>query len=201
MAGTKLQGIGEKIANDQISDHFPIREFTKRDFPKSPTLLEQYLLNYIKKNLNIIREFIDSAIIITDCYRDLEKYNRLIEDGYNPSPTSDHFWGQPIPILRNRDQNKYGDYYTYSSGAVDFVVPKCDMKEVFNSIIELYKNNYIDIGQCILENNPKTGSEWIHFSNPKNVIYNNKIINAIGLSKYMFLKSNDNGKSYKAIEV
>jgi hypothetical protein len=201
LESVKLKEFGEKIKNGKLSNYFNISEFTSKDFPKNPTALEKYMLEQMIRRLNVVRGLISSPIIITDCYRDLDKYNRLIEDGYNPSPTSDHFWGQPIPTLRDKDQEKYGEHYTFSSGAVDFVAPKYDMEKVFQSIIKLYNNNFINVGQCILEKNPKTGSEWIHFSNPKSTIYSNGLIEAIGISKYKFLRSDNNGKSYKAVKV
>jgi len=182
-------------------NYFSLYEFTRKGFPEKPTPLEQYLLNGITHTLNIIREDIASPITISDCYRSVDKYHSMVARGYNPSPTSDHFWGQAIPTMRSKDIDKYGTYYTYSVGAVDFVVSKLDMEIVFKKIINLSKKGEIEIGQCILETNPKRNVKWIHISNSKDYVLNKDLISKLNIAKYKFLRSDDNGKTYQIVEV
>jgi len=175
-----------------MKNYFKDSEF--KNFPASPTPAQFYLRENLRLHLNCIRHHIKSPIIITDCFRTLAKY-KAMKKNYNPSATSDHFWQQVIPTARQKDRIRYGKYFTYSVGAVDFYTPKLDMEKVFKMVMELFHDQAIDIGQAILE----TGkySQWIHLSNNRTGIYDYNFLQRIGGLKQRFLISDDNGKSYR----
>jgi len=184
--------------------YFSRSEFQAKGFPVNPNALESYLLaNMVYNILNPIRVVSGVPIYINDCYRDMVKYRSLIKNGYNPSPTSDHFWGTHVETIRIKDKNKYGSKYTFSMGAIDFKVKNLElMVGIFNTIRELVQLNNIKVGQCILESKYEKNivvSRWIHISNPLELIYNEEFIKRMNISKGQFLVSQDNGKTYKAV--
>ena len=71
--------------------------------------------------MQIIRDAHGSAISFNSAVRLPSDYQRLIDAGYNPSPTSDHFFGLPVTIPEKEKVkiSKFGSIYTMSSGAVD----------------------------------------------------------------------------------
>lgn len=180
-----------------MKNYFTQKEFTRRGFPVKPTADQSFLLNNLRdKILNPIRHQLSRPVILTDCFRTLAKYYRLLKK-YNPSATSDHFFGQAIPTIRRKDKKRFGKYFKYSVGAVDFRVPGANMREVFQVVKELEVNCLIKIGQAILEFNPKRRSSWIHISNPLSLVYSDSFIYDLSLQKERFLISEDNGKTYK----
>lgn len=176
-----------------MKNYFAQKEFL--NFPERPSALQVYLFESIKKKLNIVRHRIHSPIIITSFTRTVKKYKSLINRGYHPSATSDHFWGEPILTLRRRDRLKYGKFFIFSAGAVDIVTPKIDTEYVFSLIVKLQKANKVNFGQIIYERSER--SEWIHLSNPRTLVFNLSFLQRIGAIKYPFLKSIDGGKSYR----
>ena len=188
--------------------YFKKSEFESHGFPVKPTPLESFMLaNLVYNILNPIRVAVGLPIYINDCYRTMAKYYDLIKRKYNPSPTSDHFWGQSIPTIRQKDKNKYGKTYSFSSGAVDFGCRNTgSLVHVFNTIRELVDKKVIDVGQCILESKWITEkgkkvivSQWIHISNPREIIYNKEFMEELQIKPRKFLYSSDNGKTYKLV--
>ena len=193
-----------KLKKPNSKIYFKKSEFESRGFPTRPSALESFLLaNLIYKILNPIRALIGVPININDCYRDMAKYRTLIKRGYNPSPTSDHFWGQSIETIRERDKKKYGDSYSFSSGAVDFGCSgRGSLVSVFNDIRGLESTGAIKVGQCILESKTEKGkivSQWIHISNPREIIYDAEFMKELQIKPRKFLYSKDNGKTYKPV--
>lgn len=177
-----------------MKNYFADNEF--RRFPEDPTPIQAYLKSKLRDSLNVIREEIGSPIIITDCFRSVARY-RAMKQKYNPSATSDHFWNQAIPVFKNSDRERFGTHFTMSAGAVDWVAPGLDMPEVFDRVLSLAVDEKIEVGQLILERG--RSGYWIHMSNPRALIYRYDILKAAGAIKNRFLKSDDNGKTYKKI--
>jgi len=190
-----------------MKNYFTPSEFIKKGFPNPAGPVELFLLKNLRdKILNPIRREIGRPMRITDCYRIIAKYKRMLEarnkDGsrkYNPSATSDHFWGQPVPTIKKRDRQKYGKIYSFSVGAVDFYIPRVKMADVFDFVVGMEKEFKIRTGQIVLEHNPATKFSWIHISNPKEILLSDTVINDLGLSKFKYLISENNGKSYESI--
>lgn len=176
-----------------MKNYFKKSEF--KNFPARPLAAQLFMLNHLRDILNMIRAKIKTPIIITDCYRTLKKFHSLKKRGYNPSTTSDHFWGLSIPTFRQKDKAKWGSNYFYAVGAVDLKTPKADEAKVFKVITDLAKNRIINIGQAILEYNDR--GAWIHLSNPKDLIFDPQLLRRVGAVKYPFLISRDNGKTYR----
>lgn len=176
-------------------NYFTDREF--KNFPARPKPAQAYLFEFMRDTLNIIRAYINSPIRITGCYRTLNKYHALKKAGYFPSATSDHFWGQAIPTIRKQDRAKYGPYFIYSAGAVDFITPRSNIRYCFQKIRELHKKGTIKIGQAILEKGKR--ADWIHLSNPRQLIFQSDLLDRVGAVKTTFLISENGGKTYKRI--
>lgn len=176
------------------SNFFTQEEFEAAGFPTAPTALETFLLrNLMIHVLDPIRSAVGSPCHINDCYRSYTKYIKM-QSSYNPSPTSDHFWGQAIPSSDPKTQERFGPYFCYGVGAVDIKFPNGPAIE---SVFALIRTLKLPLGQCILEVNGS--SKWIHVSNPKTLCYSAEVIEAVGLAKVMYLTSDDNGKTYKAV--
>jgi len=193
----------------QVSDHFWFAEFCDRD-RHILTLFQYHLLENIARNiLEPIRSFLRNSfgkeipIKIVSGVRFPSDNNRLRKQGFNPSETSDHLFGNVIKLRNPSNIRKYGKYYQFSVGAVD-IMPGCGAKETWDLLLPYFSkkdssillpDHKIKIGQVILE---KKKNYWIHISNPQNVVYQD-IISDVFLKKEPFLKSMNNGLSYESV--
>lgn len=179
-----------------LSKNFTIEEFQAKGFPTIPTKKERFLLDCLVLRLQIVRELLGCPIIVTDCYRTYGKYQDMVYRGLFPSETSDHFWGQRIPVYREDKVAKYGTVYDLSVGAVDFF-PNMNIDEAYGKIVKKVKiDGGLDVGQVIIEKSAT--SSWIHMSNPASVLYSADFIRRIIPAREMFLASSDGGKTYQA---
>lgn len=154
--------------------------------------------------LQPIREFLACPCKITNGVRTLSDYDRLLDAGYYPSETSDHFLGLSVPLRSSKKIAKFGHFYHYATGAAD-VVPTIGAREAWDrmrpyfnptfSTIEL-PTGTIKIGQFIFE--VGTRFDWLHISNPATLVNSEKFSQKF-LSKTPFLVSNNNGKSYQNV--
>jgi len=191
----------------EITDHFYESEFARKGYIITP--IQRYMLLNLCNILEAIREFLsaeykkDTPIAVRDGIRLPSDNNALRKKGYNPSETTDHFFGNIVKLHSRQKILRFGKYYPYSVGAAD-IVPKCGAYEAFDKMKSYFTrktgiitlpNRHIRIGQMILE---ERNSCWIHVSNPPELIYSPDIVSAF-LERPHFLKSDDNGKSYKVI--
>jgi hypothetical protein len=155
------------------------------DLSEIQQLMVNSLIDHI---LNPIEEYAGCKMTVTNGLRTLQDYDRLKEQGYNPSRRSDHFFGL-LPL---------------TSGAADTVYEKGDKftVELFYDLYRRYSkakdriilpNADVQVGQMILEVND---THWIHLSNPRRLFYSKDC----PLPGQMFLRSDDNGKTYKTLE-
>ena len=82
----------------------------------------------------------------------------LRRDGYHPSPTTDHSFGDP-------EINPFGagaaDIRPYGQGACE---------NIFNIAVDFINNSDgIPVGQVLWERQGKR--EWVHISNPKTILF------------------------------
>jgi hypothetical protein len=181
-----------------MKNYFPMSEFIAQGFPANPSQFELFLLKNLRDNiLNPIRAEIGKPCYLSDCYRTIEKYLSL-KKSYNPSPTSDHFFGQAVPTGRATDVKKFGSVFSYSVGAVDCYFRGLNMDQVFKTVLEMARGLAIRPGQVILETNPATGFKWIHISNHKDLVYSDRFIYDFELLKNQYLVSTNNGRTYRA---
>jgi hypothetical protein len=178
--------------NDKLSRNLSIKEFTG----SMPSDYQLSFMKIIAGNIQKLRDSLNSQeasswktdiskdiqISINNGLRTIDDYNRLLAKGYNPSKSSDHFFGLspffPKPSL----------------GAADISLVNCkkDLWEVHEFIISLYKKGVVKFGQIIYEkgkNNP-----WIHLGNDWTDIFSSNIT---GNTRQRFLVSMDNGKTYQ----
>lgn len=189
----------------KITENFDSHEI----FPKIPwedvsfkaRFLAEHLCKYI---LQPLKDRDPNTIIkITGPARDSEDVTRLISEGYHPSVTTDHFFGEPQEIPATSKNiakiKKYGKIYTYSVGAVDIVpdIPQTekDFLKYFKMMIRLNIAGTIDAGQIILEKGKYT--YWIHVSNPATLVYDSYFASKLGLHQSKYLLSLNNDGKYK----
>ena len=182
-----------------LTDNFEYKEFRPKSEDESwlpTTLIMDYMIRVMAISLENVRASTwDRPIIITSGVRTADDYNRLKMKGYNPSPFSDHNYGEPIPAGTTK-RIITGPYFYMTTGAADWFQKDVDMEKVFKTVVDLNKaNGHKMFGQVILEKNPKTGFMWIHTSNHPLKIWNPNLCNLI--KKPQYLISEDNGKSYK----
>jgi len=164
-----------------------------KDLSINLTEVQQLMVNsLIDHILNPIEDYAGCKMTITSGLRTFQDYDRLIEQGYNPSKKSDHFFGlMPFTsgaadmVYENGNQFTidlfYDLYKRYDKVRDRIIIPKAD----------------IQVGQMILEVKfDKNGipSRWIHLSNPRRLFYSKDC----PLPGQMFLRSDDNGKTYKS---
>ena len=174
-----------------MTKNFTIKEFVATGYPEQDTLKERFMLDCLVANLQFIRDELNTPIFITNTYRNRSKYLDMLHKGYFPSETSDHFFGQRMPVTNPDKVKKYGKWFDLSCGAVDF---KCaDMSTSFKKIVQMSKTGYIKTGQLILEYG--NGSQWIHMSNSPDIIYSAGMA-AIIPHRNQYQYSLDGGQNY-----
>ena len=191
----------------QISDHFWFSEFCKRDHHILTVLQMHMIQNIARGILEPIREFLgkqlsrEVKIKIISGVRFPSDHNRLKKQGFNPSETSDHLFGNVVKLRNPVKIRQYGKYYQYSVGAVD-ILPECGAKEAWDILRPCFSreesaiylpDKEVRIGQIILE---KRQNYWMHISNPGSSIYNEFVADTF-LKRKPFLVSTDNGSTYK----
>lgn len=193
----------------KISDHFWFSEFSKRD-PAILTPVQMYMVKHLAQDiLEPIRSYLGTALKsevlmkIVSGFRFPSDNNRLVKQGFNPSETSDHLFGNIVKLRNPAKIRLYGKYYQYSVGAAD-VVPSCGVKEAWDILLPYFVRDRacialpigdVKIGQVILE---RRKSFWLHISNPKDCVYNSFVAESF-IKVEPFLQSMDNGVSYQPI--
>lgn len=135
----------------KLSDNFSLDEFTTSAGIKIvPTNEQIYCLKILCSDvLQPIRDKF-GPVEITSGLRNFETFNKLKENGYPASRTSDHFaWSSVNPS---------------ATGAADFYCPNAIMKDVFHYI---QQHLYDEIGQVIYYPDMNV----IHVSNRFNKIF------------------------------
>lgn len=191
----------------KLSDHFWFRELSERD-PGILTPVQMYMAKHIANNiLEPIRAYLGDVfgrsvpIRVVSGIRFPSDHNRLKKQGFNPSETSDHLFGNIVKLRNPIKIRRYGKYYQYSVGAVD-IMPSCGAKEAWDVMRSHFirergcialPNGAVKIGQVILE---KRRSFWLHISNPKELVYEDFVADTF-LKVEPFLVSMNNGTAYK----
>jgi len=187
----------------QLSKNFSLKEFTK--LPEQQlTPVQRFMLKSICEDvLQPIRDFLGCKIKVTSGLRTGRDRDRLRAAGYNVSETSDHDYGDTVPLNRTDKIARFGGYYSYSVGAAD-IMPACGaeaafwkMRQYFNPVTgELnLPEQRVKVSQLILEHGR---TYWIHVSNPTTLIYSEAFAQKF-LKKNPFLISLDNGASYQSV--
>jgi len=181
-----------------ITKNFSFYEYRPKGANKSWLPTSKYMKYLITKHaemMQIIRDKHRKGITFNSAVRNLSDYKRLLNAGYFPSPTSDHFFGQAIKIPEKEKFkiSKFGRFYSFSVGAVDAV--SNDIKQLYRDIVSLNKSGDIDSGQIIYESHQDKGWEWIHISTNRHLSFSDGICNLVGKHKY--LHTYNGGKSYE----
>lgn len=192
------------MAYKKASEHFFFYEFSPSGSSHDwlpPNYVVEKMIRSLASNLQIVRDNMpaNSFLIITSGMRSLDDTLRLIKNGYHPSATSDHNYGMPVSIDQQSPKYKiFGQYSSYSVGAVDCIPGGTNSTafDVFKLAVRLTKENKTKFGQVIYEENPQTGSKWIHFGNDPLTILSPDIVKLI--AREQFLKSVDGGKTYQS---
>jgi len=188
----------QKITKNFSFYEFAPNQFGKGWIPDSKYL--QLLIVNLANNMQIVRDAmpVNLSISISSGVRNKEDYDRLVSNGYNPSETSDHNYGNAVLLKYGSDKYlKYGPTYNFSVGAVDCVPNGITAKELFNLTMDLVINNKCKFGQVIYERDPVRRVEWIHLGGYAKYYFNESIVNLI--DKKLFLSSIDSGKTYQEI--
>ncbi len=187
----------------RLSKNFYLSEFTKLS-DSQVTPVQKFLLKALCNDiLEPLRAFFSCPINVTSGMRTRDDYNRLKARGYHPSETSDHFFGEAVPLTRKSKIQKFGNFYSYSVGAAD-IVPACGADVAFDRLKDYispiagwvsFPQVNLRVGQLILEHGK---SYWLHVSNPATLVYSRQFAKEY-LKRIHFLKSLDNGKTYQPI--
>lgn len=184
----------------QITKNFSFYEFGPHGAGASwmPEFsIRSKMVELLAVQLQIVRDTIGSPMVITRGVTTLEDQQRLKNNGYFPSPTSDHFFGASVPIDQlNKKYATVGPTYNFAVGAADCVPKNVVIRDFFASAVNLNESKKCQFGQIIYEYNPVTKAEWIHFGNDPSAFFSPIVISMIGRAKYM--QSLDGGKTYQA---
>lgn len=189
----------------KITPNFFYYEFRPKARPKTwipPGEYQRMLLQNLAQNLQIVRSAMpeNTSLHITSGLRAPADFARLKKAGYNPSPTSDHNFGNAVPLKINTVKyKKYGPTYNFSVGAADSVPVEMETIDLFHLAIDLTKKKKCRFGQVIYEKNPATGAEWVHFGGDTEYVFSDEIVKF--LNRIQFMESLDGGRSYKPVEL
>ena len=161
--------------------------------PAVPSAIQMLMFLNMATKLQFIRDLIKKPIYVTNGQRTEADYTRLLNSGYHPSETSDHYYGVPIHITTVDKVSLYGSEYCYSVGAVDFV-SQIDTALLFKQLVDLVRGKKLIVGQLIHEWG--NGKDWIHISNEPSLIYCTGIVDKY-FNRQQLLESKDAGQTYQ----
>lgn len=161
---------------DFITTHFRYAEFmTRHVFDEligdvDWLRLDWLLYRLCKDHLEEIRAIIEEPILVTDGLRTWERHCRLVDEGYNPSPTSDHSFG----LVWNWLGVGAADVVPYRSRRWD--------QELFDHVIAVRTPDPDDLpwGQFIYY--PERGH--CHIANARRVLYSDRAVDGLPFRKY-----------------
>jgi len=152
-----------------LTTNFSKSEFTRSVSWDSLSTRSQGMVKSMAQLLQKIRDKAGKTISISSAVRSMSDYDRLKAQGLNPSPTSDHFYGQPVVLEPSSSISavrsayaKYGSPYKLSVGACDITCPGMDIFEFFNLVLKMRYDGEIKTGQLLLE---KHNTWWVHIAN------------------------------------
>jgi len=176
----------EYAPNSQGGNWFPCSEYQK-------CLIDEHA-----QNLQIVRDALPAkaTMRITSGVRVESDTDRLRVNGYNPSTTSDHYFGYAprIPVGSSK-YNKYGPTFNFAIGAADVVPTVVSAFELFKIAVSLTSFGSCHFGQIIYEKHGS--SEWVHFGNDPRMFLSPSIVRFLGRSRFM--QSLDGGKTYTSV--
>ena len=158
--------------------------------PDAPTIV---LLDEAVELDNEVQDFVQRQCTPTSGLRTIDDYLRLKRNGYNPSASSDHFYGLAVPVQANNG------VASGTIGATDLYIP--GLKTLFGHIVNYFLTKYpnpVDRPrQMIYETGPN--GDWLHIANVPSRVLSPKMALA-KLHPTPILYSLDNGKSYHAYD-
>ena len=193
----------------KITTNFQLKEFTDRPH-ELLTPIQRFMLLNLCSILECIRSFLSEALkttiplVVSSGIRLPSDTNKLRNAGNNPSETSDHLFGNIVKLRSKVKIKMFGRYYVYSVGAAD-VVPVCGATDAFQLMLPYFNRQTgevnlpggtIKVGQIILEK--KDNSDWLHVSNPWDLVYSGQMVASFFNRKH-FLTSVNNGESYESV--
>jgi hypothetical protein len=183
----------------QLAKNFKLNEFSKLPLKSlNSRTIDQ--LHAIAKLLQAIRDKIGKPITVTSGVRTEEDFNRLLKNGNNPSPTSDHYYGNIVSCAAGSVAfNKYGVTYSLATGAADIVCLSMETVDFFNKILKMRYDGVIKTGQLLIEKN-KT-MMWVHIANhPDSWLTDEqkKLRGDYSIAGVAY--SSDNGKNFTSIK-
>jgi hypothetical protein len=173
-----------------------LRPFGTPDTWKPAFPLQELMIRNLAKNIQIVIDRVGGHVTFSSGVREASDYNRLVKEGYNPSPKSDHFCGNIVPVdpIQQPDNYKqFGPFYMFAVGAAD-TIPTIIINDFFNAAVNLNKIGITNFGQVIHEKDPVKKTEWVHLSNNKSTFFSKDICNIDPKSPYLY--TIDGGKSY-----
>lgn len=191
------------LLNQKVTEHFNFYEFRPHDTPGSWMPENDYqtkLIINLAKNIEVIRQAMPSncSIFISSGVRTKSDYDRLKASGYNPSDTSDHFFGFAVPIdPSNAKYKKFGPTYNFSVGAADCIPNGMSIQDFFKLACEKTRSGVCRFGQVIHEYDPSSKKEWVHLGGDYTAFFEYDIVRFLG--KTQFLTSVDGGKTYNTM--
>lgn len=188
----------KKITSNFYYFEFRPKSRTKAWIPSGE--YQRILIKNLAKNLQIVRSAMpkNSSIMVTSGLRMTSDFARLKKAGYNPSTTSDHNFGNSVPLkINSKKYKKYGPTYNFSVGAADCVPLKMAAIDLFNLAVDFTRKKKCRFGQVIYEKNPVTGAEWVHFGGDPVYVFSDHIVKFIKRTRFM--KSLDGGKGYEKV--
>ena len=164
----------------------------KPEFP-----IQDLMIKTLAKNIQIVLDTAKCHANFASGVRTSGDYDRLMQLGYNPSATSDHFCGNVVsldPVKQLAKYKQYGSHYMFSVGAADTIPTGIIIKDFFKLAIKLNKAGTTNFGQIIHEIDPDKKTEWVHLSNNMNAFFSKDVCNMFPRPPYQYTV--DGGKTY-----
>lgn len=180
----------------KLTPHFSYEDFDPKGVLKNSPL-GKYLVARMAMMSEVVRRHAgNEPILVNNGVRAESDFARLVAAGYNPSPKSDHFYGQQVTVK--------GITSSTSLGAADLAIKGLRKKflAIVNGIYdELGTQDMMRLPMQIIYETGANG-DWLHLANAPGALWVPDALDAIRPGQrlnlgYRIRYSMDNGKTYK----
>jgi len=183
----------------QITDVWSEEYFTPRFHP-------QYRLTYIQRFM--AKRLYDEILAILEMFPDTQFFKDIglvlpeelplyKRQNFNIPESSDLYYGLPVPYTGKSKKFVYGDWNTYSVGAIQLNIEgSLSIQEIFQQLVKTTYLHKLRLWDIALVSGGQLKDPYIYISNLKSVMYNARMTRRLR-NKQRFITSDNGGISHK----
>lgn len=181
----------------KLTNHFSYAEFDPNSMLISSELGRHLITSMAVMCERVRRLAGNNRVDVNSGVRTLVDYERLKKAGYNPSPTSDHFYAQPVIASGTK-------VHCTSVGASDLNI--LGLRKKFPAIVEglfaeLGTDDLMKMPMQLIYETDSKGNEWLHIANAPSVLWSVAGVDAVRPNQrtdlgYRIKYTTDGGEHY-----